>query len=59
MTRHGKDCPRWCSQCQPDVAVRRITTRGADLLIDGQPSGRNYDHEPAQRMALMKKRRPR
>jgi hypothetical protein len=41
---HGKDCPDRCSQCL-GVKPRKVTTQGAELLIDGQPCGRTLDAE--------------
>jgi len=43
---HGKGPASTCSMCL-GIIPRRITTDGADLLIDGEPSGRQIDHERA------------
>lgn len=50
--------PADCSQCL-HAPVRRVSIIGHELHVDGVPVGRQVDDEPRQRMALMKKRRPR
>jgi hypothetical protein len=40
--------PARCSQCLGAV-VRHVSQRGADLLIDGEPTGRTLDDEDSRR----------
>lgn len=42
---HGRDCPHRCSMCR-GAEPRRVLVIDYQLCIDGQPTGRSWDHEP-------------